>query len=169
MEINMTYFPQKYINNPNGSDSIKSILRAIRFSKKIPYTTLNEFLFIKTILASCTTKIICDVIFAEWLHNLILDQLNRHRLIHGLEIISPNNTKAESASFMRQDFEKFNEHIEAWSVIYYCNFRSDLAFSIQELEKITAVSGRTLRRRQNLGYILVYNTIMRFELELYTH
>ncbi len=87
-----------------------------------------------------------ELIFRN-LARLITKRLNFLRNSVGLPPVSSRTNRTA----MREDFGFENNELEAWSVLYYRYVRVDLNLSVEDLERVSQQTKRTLHRRQSRG------------------
>mgnify|MGYP003642082374 CR=1 FL=1 len=142
---------------------IQEILNAIRFARPLPPTLLNELSIVKAQMPLNATRMMSNYVLVNWLTNVIMSQYNQHRAIYQLPEINRQCSYPTLLSNIDEDFTQNNEHLEAWSVLYYRYVRVDLRLSISDFQNVASQSDRNLRRRQTLGYTLLCHHLLSLE------
>ncbi|MGF1505349.1 MAG: AAA family ATPase [Anaerolineae bacterium] len=99
------------------------------------------------------------------LADAITDRLNALRKIEGLSAVDPMCTRIQAEADLGMDFSQGSVPLESWSVLYYRYVRVDLDMQVQDIERITGVAARQIRRRETNGCWLLAGLISRYEQE----
>lgn len=102
-------------------------------------------------------------IIRDLLCDLITGRLTELRRIFGLRPPQKNDDESSVIAALRQDIRHNSEELAAWSLLYYRYVRTELPFSPAILEQSTALTERTLRRRQLLGVRLLTDLLIEQE------
>ena len=142
---------------------IQVILKAIRFSRPLPNTELNDLSIVQAQMPVNISKTMHDYILIDWLSNEITNQYNRHRQIYQLSPINRQCSYHALLDHLDEDFTQNNEHLEAWSLLYHRYVRVDLGLSTTDFQNAARQSDRNLRRRQTVGYTLLCHHLLSLE------
>jgi len=143
---------------------VQDTLRAIRFSNPIPETALQQLKVVERLLPPKAPSHMKDFLLTEWISQQITTKYDQHRKLYKLQRVDPTSNYLQVLACLSQDFKQRHEHLEAWSILYYRHVRVDVTIPNEDLEGITSQSERNIRRRQQHGYVLLYNHITSLEL-----
>ena len=141
-------------------EAVREILRSLRFSKPVLPHPIQELPVLQQQLPTDSSIDLQEAICIQWLSNEITALYNQHRQKYDLLPITNKTSYSELLTHISQDFDLHDQHLEAWSILYYRHVRVDIQFQEEDLEHTSEQSQRTLRRRQARGYILFYRHLM---------
>jgi hypothetical protein len=106
-----------------------------------------------------------------WLRDLTFDQikeaLNQQRQLYDLPPTPPPGqpmSKDDWTNSLTADFSQNNAHLEAWSMLYH-RYVLPFGLSFDELDQVVPITGRHLRRREQMGLNLLVDWLRRAEKE----